>query len=77
MSFLCFGWCKNAIFFGVDNSLSACPDNGKNVLKDFTVDNVKISGLNWKFFDFSIYHNAMNDIYIVDFHIHLIAKNDE
>ena len=28
-------------------------------------------------YDFSIYYNTMNDIYIVDFHMHLIAKNDE
>ena len=28
-------------------------------------------------YDFSFYYNTMNDIYIVGFHIHVIAKNDE
>ena len=47
-----------------------------NILKDWSVDNMKKTGLNWYFYLFSVDYVTITVDNILDIHNYLIKKND-
>ena len=47
-----------------------------NILKDWSVDNLKKTGLNWYFYLFSVDYVTITVDNILDIHNYLIKKND-
>ena len=63
-------------FKGKDSEIVATPLCLGNISKDWSVDNMKKTGLNGYAYDFSIaYSNTVVDD-ILDIHNHLVNKND-
>ena len=48
----------------------------ENISKGFSVDNMKKTGLNGYFYDFSVNYNAIDTSNIVDIHKYLMKKHD-
>ena len=47
-----------------------------NISKDFSVDNMKKTGLNWYLYDFSVDYNATAVDDMLDIHNYLMKKSD-
>ena len=47
-----------------------------NISKDWTVDNMKKTGLNGYIYDFSVDYDAVASVDILDIHNYLLKKND-
>ena len=46
------------------------------ISKDWTVDNMKKTGLNWHVYDFSVDHDAIAVDHVFDIHKYLMKKNN-
>ena len=46
------------------------------ISKDWTVDNMKKTGLNWHVYDFSVDHDAIAIDHVFDIHKYLMKKNN-
>ena len=47
-----------------------------NILKDWSVDNMKKTGFNGYIYDFSVDYHAINVDHILDIHRYLMKKNE-
>ena len=61
---------------GKDSEIVARPVCLGNLSKDFSVDNMKKTGLNGYIYDFSIDYDAIAVDYILDIHKYLMKKHD-
>ena len=59
-----------------DSEIVASPLYLGNISKDFSVDNMKKTGLNGYIYDFSVDYDAIAVDDILDIHIYLMKKND-
>ena len=48
----------------------------ENILKDFSVNNMKNTGLNGYVYEFTVYYNAIAVADILDIHKYLMKKHD-
>ena len=63
-------------FKAKDSEIMASPLCLRNISKDFSVDNMKKTGLNGYIYDFSVDYDAITVDNILDIHRYLIEKND-
>ena len=63
-------------FKAKDSDIVANPLCLGNVSKDFSVDNMKKTGLNGYFYDFSVDYDAISVDDMVDIYKYLMKKND-
>ena len=63
-------------FKAKDSDIVANPLCLGNTSKDFSVDNMKKTGLNGYFYDFSVDYDAISVDDIVDIYKYLMKKND-
>ena len=63
-------------FKAKDSEIVATPLCLGNILKDWSVDNTKDTGLNWYGYDFSVDYDATAVDDIKDIHEYLIKKNN-
>ena len=61
---------------GKDSEIVASPVCLGNISKDFSVDNMKKTGLNEYVYDFSVDCDAIAIDYILDIHKYLMKKHD-
>ena len=61
-------------FKAKDSEIVATPLCLRNISKDFSVDNMKKTGLNGYVYDFSVDYDTVDDI--LDIHKYLMKKND-
>ena len=62
-------------FKAKDSEIVACPLCLGNISKDFSVDNMKKTGLNGYVYDFSVDYDAIAVADILDIHKYLMKKN--
>ena len=62
-------------FNGKDSEISAYPLFLGNISKDWSVDNMKNTGLKGYVYDFSVDYNAIEVADILDIHKYLMKKN--
>ena len=63
-------------FKAKDSEIVAHPLCFGNISKDFSVDNMKTTGLNGYVYDFSVDYNAIAVADILDNHKYLVKKHD-
>ena len=63
-------------FKAKDSNIIATPLCLGNISKDWSVDNMKDTGLNGYVYDFSVDYNAIAINYIKDIHKYLMKKNN-
>ena len=63
-------------FKAKDSEIVVAPLSLGNISKDFSVDNMKKTGLNEYVYDFSVYYDAIAVDDILDIHKYLIKKNN-
>ena len=63
-------------FIGKDSEIVATPLCLGNISKDFSVDNMKKTGLNGHVYDFSVNYDAIAVDDILDIHNSLMKKNN-
>ena len=63
-------------FKAKDSEITAYPLCLGNISKDWSVDNVKKTGLNGHVYDFSVYYNVIAVADILDIHKYLLKKKD-
>ena len=63
-------------FKAKDSEIVATPLCLANISKDFSVDNMKKTGLYGNVYEFSIDYDAISNDKIVDIHKYLMEKND-
>ena len=59
-----------------DSEILAAPLCLGNISRDFSIDNMKKTGLNGHVYDFSVDYNAIKTDNILDIHKYLIEKNN-
>ena len=63
-------------FKAKDSEIVATPLFLRNISKDWLVDNMKKTGLNWYVCDFGIVYDAIEGDDILDIHNYLMKQND-
>ena len=63
-------------FKAKDSEFNAIPLCLRNISKDFSVDNMKQTGLNGYVYDFSVYYDAIDVDDILGIHKYLMKKNN-
>ena len=63
-------------FKAKDSKIKACPLCLGNISKDFSVDNMKETGLNGYVYDFSVDYNAIAVDDILEIHEYLMKEHD-
>ena len=63
-------------FKAKDSEIAATSFSLGNISKDWTVDNMKKTGLNGYIYDFSVDYDAVASVDILDIHNYLLKKND-
>ena len=67
---------ENYKFTAKDSEINPYELSLGNISKDWSVDNMKKTGLKGYVYDFSVDHNAISNSDITDIHKHLIEKSD-
>ena len=75
-SYLFVNGTENYKFKAKDSEIVAAPLCLGNILKDWSLDNMKKTGLNGYVYDFSVDYDAIAVDDILDIHNYLIKKND-
>ena len=75
-SYLFVGSTKLIKSKGKDSEIVASPVCLANISKDFSVDNMKKTGLNGYVYDFNVGYDAIAVDYILDIHNYLMKKHD-
>ena len=75
-SYLFVNSTENIKFKTKDSTIIATPLCLKNISKDWSVDNMKDTGLNGYVYDFRVDYNATAVDDIKDIHKHLMKKNN-
>ena len=75
-SYLFVNGTENYKFKAKDSEIVAAPLCLGNILKDWSLDNMKKTGLNGYVYDFSVDYDALAVVDILDIHNYLMKKND-
>ena len=63
-------------FKAKDSEIASAPLRPRNISKDWSVDNMKRTGVNGYVYDFSVDYDAIAVDDILDIHKYLMKKND-
>ena len=75
-SYIFVNYTENHKFKTKNSEITAAPICLGNISRDFTVDNMKKTGLNGYVYDFSVDYNAIANDKILDVHKYLMKKNN-